>query len=219
MEKGFGAISKEKQTQKDDNFIRTVGNILPNDLVDSLLDLGDKHDASKLPGITPDGKFWQPRNDTVVNDSQFVLDPFWPSICEEINFQLYKKLLIPYIENYPTLLQYKTQYLNGPIALQKTERGEGYHQFHAERACWASQNRMFAWMIYLNDVGDGGETEFLYQKTRFKPKRNMGLIWPGGFTHTHRGNPPLTETKYILTGWITPVGESVMDAKQIALGG
>ena len=61
MEKGFGAISKEKQTQKDDNFIRTVGNILPNDLVDSLLNLGDNHDASKLPGVTPDGKFWQPQ--------------------------------------------------------------------------------------------------------------------------------------------------------------
>ena len=65
---------------------------------------------------------------------------------------------------------------------------------------------------YLNDVQEGGETEFLYQKTRFKPKRNMGLLWPGSFTHTHRGNPPLSETKYVLTGWITSVGgNSIVD--------
>ena len=238
---GFGAMSPktserifskkklEKQNQRDDNFIRTAENILPNELVDSLLNLGDNKvnemgsypDPSKLPALPklnnvfPDGEFWQPRNDNVVNDSHFVLDPFWPIICQEINVQLYKKLVIPYVKNYPTLTQYTTQYLNGPILFQKTERGEGYHQFHAEQGEWSTRHRMFAWSIYLNDVKDGGETEFLYQKTRFKPKRNVGLLWPGGFTHTHRGNPPLSETKYILTGWIIPVGGSVLDASKI----
>jgi len=28
------------------------------------------------------------------------------------------------------------------------------------------------------------------------------LMCPGYFTHTHRGNPPLNEDKYILTGWV-----------------
>lgn len=23
-----------------------------------------------------------------------------------------------------------------------------------------------------------------------------------GFTHTHRGNPPISGTKYIITGWV-----------------
>jgi len=54
----------------------------------------------------------------------------------------------------------------------------------------------------LNDVEEGGETEFLYLKKRFKPIRDRLLIFPAGFTHTHRGNPPLSGDKYILTGWV-----------------
>ena len=57
-------------------------------------------------------------------------------------------------------------------------------------------------MMYLNDVDDGGETEFLYQKKRIRPKQGRVLIFPAGFTHTHRGNPPLSGDKYILTSWL-----------------
>ena len=65
-----------------------------------------------------------------------------------------------------------------------------------------SRDRVLAWMLYLNDVDEGGETEFLYQHVRFKPKRGDFLVWPGGFTHTHRGNPPISNDKYICTGWV-----------------
>jgi hypothetical protein len=57
-------------------------------------------------------------------------------------------------------------------------------------------------MAYLNDVEEGGETEFLYQKKRVKPVKNRVVVWPAGFTHTHRGNPPLSNAKYIITGWV-----------------
>ena len=59
-----------------------------------------------------------------------------------------------------------------------------------------------AWMVYLNDVDEGGETEFLFQGLKIKPERNKGVIWPGGFTHTHRGNKPVSNDKYILTSWV-----------------
>ena len=57
-------------------------------------------------------------------------------------------------------------------------------------------------MLYLNDIDEGGETEFLYQHKRVPPKAGTIVIWPTGFSHTHRGNPPLSNTKYIVTGWL-----------------
>jgi len=62
-------------------------------------------------------------------------------------------------------------------------------------------NRLLTRMVYLNDVEEGGETEFLYQSMRVKPKQGTLVIWPAAFTHTHRGNPPLSNSKYIVTGW------------------
>ena len=57
--------------------------------------------------------------------------------------------------------------------------------------------------MYLNDIDEAGETEFLYQNKRFAPKKNRLLLWPADWSHTHRGNPPIGNTnKYILTTWI-----------------
>ena len=54
----------------------------------------------------------------------------------------------------------------------------------------------------MNDVEEGGETEFLYQSFRVKPKAGTLILFPSFFTHTHRGNPPLKGVKYLATGWI-----------------
>lgn len=87
--------------------------------------------------------------------------------------------------------------------LQKTEEGEGYHIWHCENmGTPVHRNRLLAFGLYLNDDYEGGETEFLYQKLRIKPKKDRLVIWPAQFTHTHRGNTVLKGTKYILTGWV-----------------
>ena len=56
-------------------------------------------------------------------------------------------------------------------------------------------------MTYLNDVSDGGETEFFHQKLKVKPVKGKTVLWPTDFTHLHRGITSPTEDKYIATGW------------------
>lgn len=88
------------------------------------------------------------------------------------------------------------------MRVQKTESGGGYHDWHYESNGRFHGHRVLAFMLYLNTVNEGGETEFLYQKTRLNAVEGRFVIWPATFTHTHRGNPPLSGNKYIVTGWI-----------------
>ena len=61
--------------------------------------------------------------------------------------------------------------------------------------------RHLAFMTYLNDVDNGGHTEFLYQKIKIKPEKGLTIIWPAGWTHVHRGTPAPEEEKFAITGW------------------
>lgn len=88
------------------------------------------------------------------------------------------------------------------IKAQKTKIGGGYHAWHHERGDKQYASRILAYTVYLNDVQEGGETEFLYYPIRIKPKMGTVLLFPAGFTHTHRGNPPISNEKYIITGWV-----------------
>ena len=62
-------------------------------------------------------------------------------------------------------------------------------------------NRHLVFMTYLNDVTDGGETEWYYQKEKIKPEKGLTVIWPAEWMFTHRGVISKTQTKYITTGW------------------
>jgi len=92
--------------------------------------------------------------------------------------------------------------LSTHLKIQKTNPGEGYHLWHCEQNNGNMSNRCLVWAIYLNDIEEAGETEFLYQKLRVPSKENTVIIWPAAYTHTHRGNVVHGEkSKYIVTGW------------------
>lgn len=106
-----------------------------------------------------------------------------------------------YTDKYQTLNSASRHFV-AQVKWQKTAPTEGYHIWHAENLARTHANRLITFIIYLNDVHEGGETEFLYQSLRVKPETGKLVIWPATYTHTHRGNPPLKETKYIMTGWL-----------------
>lgn len=86
--------------------------------------------------------------------------------------------------------------------IQKTLPSQGYHMWHVERAYSQACSRVLVYTVYLNDIFNGGETEFLYQKKRISAKKGRICIFPAHFPYVHRGNPPLDEVKYILTSWL-----------------
>jgi hypothetical protein len=85
---------------------------------------------------------------------------------------------------------------------QRYDPGACYQAWHTENNGSASSfHRHLVFMTYLNDIKTGGETEFYYQKLEVQPKKGLTLIWPAGWTHTHRGLPAPFEEKFIITGW------------------
>lgn len=98
-------------------------------------------------------------------------------------------------------------YRLGPIQMQKYDQGVGnYNYWHSEVYPQAQHNealhRVLLFMFYLNDVEEGGQTEFFYQNKAVKPKTGRMVIAPAYFTHTHRGCVPVSKDKYILTSWV-----------------
>ena len=97
----------------------------------------------------------------------------------------------------------------GTTNLQKYNKGSGgYHHWHSEHfpsprdPSNPALHRVLLWMYYLNDVTEGGGTSFYYQDKVIAPKRGTLVIAPASFTHTHRGEIPVSNDKYILTSWI-----------------
>jgi hypothetical protein len=181
-----------------DNHIGIFKNFMPNNMIDSYVNYFDKCEQQ--------GAVYSRQVDkTLVEDSSIdtIRDMNVPMTYNNKPFidMFFQEIYSLYTQKYSYLKQLATHNIL-EVKIQKTKIGGGYHIWHCENSKMKSRNRILAFMAYLNDVVEGGETEFLYQKCRFKPERNTMLVWPAQFTHVHRGNPPLSNDKYIITGWV-----------------
>ena len=87
--------------------------------------------------------------------------------------------------------------------IQKYKINEGgvkYHNdFYVNFA--AKKSRIITFMWYLNDIEEGGETEFFgYHK--IKPKKGNIVLFPSEWFISHCANCPISNDKYIVTGCI-----------------
>ena len=104
-----------------------------------------------------------------------------------------------YLQDYSLLGD--SNFLLYDVKAKRIPIGGGFHQWHYENAAFCTATRRFVVQAYLNTIDEGGETEFLYQNRRINAVQGTVVIWPAGFTHVHRGNPPIGQDKYILTTW------------------
>ena len=137
------------------------------------------------------------KDDKTINISNYSF-PAYSQLSTDI-LSKFKPCVDEYIQSVSVLKDYR--FLLYDVKVKKIPIGGGFHSWHFEDGSISYCQRKFVVQLYLNDNFQGGETEFLYQNRREIPKQGDVLIFPAGFTHTHRGNPPIGGTKYIVTSW------------------
>lgn len=80
--------------------------------------------------------------------------------------------------------------------IQRTQPGDYYIWHHDQ-----TTTRLLTFIWYLNDIKDGGYTEFI-DGTRIQPEAGKLVMFPATWDFLHRGVSPKTETKYLCTGWV-----------------
>ena len=188
------------------DFIGIFDNVAPNEYCDLLINFFDqvqsmgqavsrkKHEDGSSIDKDNSLYFYMGETDPLLVGQQYPqIRPF-----VEIIQNCYKL----YVEKYGIIENLGRHLLNPDIKLQKTLPGEGYHTWHCEIDKISTARRFLLCMLYLNNIDEGGETEFLYQHKRIKPVKGRFVICPTAFTHTHRGNPPLNTAKYMINGWM-----------------
>jgi hypothetical protein len=119
----------------------------------------------------------------------------------------YINSIIECIETYKSEFEFCYKDLNlwtlkSGIKIQKYDPGNYYSVYHSETSGYITTlSRNLVFMTYLNDISNGGGTEFFHQKLKVMPEKGLTLIWPTDWTHVHKGIVSETEEKYITTGW------------------
>ena len=188
------------------DFIGVYENAFPKDLCNQIIDLMNSTELHKRPPT--EGTSLHKKD--LINNLKFINKEL-SSLVETF---LLQNILPLYSKQYPMFDEIGPYYI--PIfKFQKTLPAGGYHVWHCENNSWENRHRVGVYTIYLNDLEEGGETEFLYQSIRIKPSQGTVCIFPAGYTHIHRGNPPLSGEKYILTGWVDYVDPKLLENQNL----
>lgn len=87
--------------------------------------------------------------------------------------------------------------------IQKYEKGVGNYIFHNDGHINYENrsSRFLTYIWYLNTIEEGGETHF-YDRGKIKPEKGKLCLFPASWTYPHAGIMPISDDKYIITGWI-----------------
>ena len=176
--------------------------IEPPSLCDELITYFESNIAKQHIGVTGGGS-----NLSAKDRMDIAIAPNQLDLPGNEVFKLYINSLFTcykdYLVQWPFLAEIAQNLELGSFNLGRYQRGQHFQKMHTERADLGSLHRVLAWMTYLNDVDEGGETCFSHYGLNIKPRKGLTMIWPAEWTHAHKGNVLLGESKYMITGWLT----------------
>lgn len=196
-------------------FIRTFAGNLSRETCREIVATFEKDKANQVPGRTLHGALPDVKRTT---DLLISKNGLW----QDIDAAVFDKLRGA-IEEYVSVIPHEhdlkdiltSTLRDRGYLIHKYDKLDGFYHWHNDFLVLSNgQWRVLTFLWYLNDVEEGGETEFI-DGTTIKPEAGKLLIFPATWSLKHRARRPLSGDKYVMTGWLysgfdAPHPESVL---------
>jgi hypothetical protein len=179
------------------SFIYEVDNALPPEICREMIrrfeERQDQQYLGRIGQMADENRSIKRSTDLVVSGKED-----W----KDVDYNLHRSMALMMREFREKFPYFKGRFKDMGYAIQRTDPGEFYH-WHIDGGSHQFAERQLVVVWYLNDVdGPGGETEFLFQGVKVKPKEGKMLLFPPFWTHEHRGVTLEKGVKYIATTWV-----------------
>ena len=186
----------------ESTFIKVYDKVLSDDLCDRLMNFFDSEEASI--------KYLRFNTDHRRANELTIPHPDLPashSLAQEVN-KVLKEATNQYKKDIFDQTGWNTVHMCNRIEALKMVRydpsPETPYGFGNHVDAWNSDSasRQISIIIYLSDVEEGGSTTFDYFKLPVQPKKGRVLAFPSAWPYTHRGEAPISDSKYIMVTWL-----------------
>ena len=195
----------QKKSLVMDNFIKVYDNVLDKESCENLIERFEKSE-SLLENVNVDD------GDNAISFKQLTLlnQEDWKSFQDSM-----LNVFQHYIMSYKTdcnirRLMWPAEYGYEAIRVKRYLPND-FDRFdpHVDVMTHETARRFLAFFIYLNDVKEGGETEFVnlkkegtYIPYKIKPKTGRMVVFPPMFPWPHAGLIPISGQKFLLHSYL-----------------
>lgn len=182
--------------------VNSLSRELCNNIINLFEQSGNRYDGQTFGGTDKNVK---DTTDLVITNAGSIWDRINKTLFNELNHNVRK-----YVKKYNNKVSETYQIFGGTnylitetMQVQKYNKNVGKYVYHQDYSCdWKNKKmRHLTFLWYLNDVEEGGETEF-WGQYGIKPEAGKLILFPASWTFPHKANVPISSDKYIITGWL-----------------
>lgn len=183
-----------KRELKD--FCLVVDNFLPKELCDTLINKFNEHETLHQK-IDHD----QRPSFTQINVTQNK-EVFGTDLHNTIELYMIDAVK-SYMKHVPETIFWIPGYNYEQVRIKKYQNNN-HDQFksHIDASSMDTAKRFLAFFWYLNDVEEGGETEFFNIGLKVKPVAGRLVMFPPLWLFPHAGHIPVSNEKYLLSSYL-----------------
>jgi hypothetical protein len=202
------------------NFIYEKKKSISSDFCESIIHKFNKDSKLQYKGNIVTGIDTSIKNTNDLQIQNHLNDEEWKRIHEILYKELYDNIMI-YLNDLNQHLSNNSDFCNNGqdfsfkiinsktlmvdcFQIQKYDANEGKYIYHNDFHIDLNKNmfRVITYLWYLNDVVEGGETEFFGGHFKITPECGKIVLFPATWTYPHCALIPKSNDKYIITGWL-----------------